>query len=77
MSESQKLSRLNLDALTVPEALVNTIRILEMFPAPSSLHKPNFDPREISPEFTPGTLKIDSAMLPGAPGTPPERPGTL
>ena len=31
MSESQKLSRRSLDALTVPEALVNTIRILEMF----------------------------------------------
>ena len=31
MSESQNCFRLNLDALTVPEALVNTIRILEMF----------------------------------------------
>ena len=31
MAEREKLSRLNLDALTVPEALVNTIRILEKF----------------------------------------------
>ena len=38
MSECQKLSRLNLDALAVPEALVHTMRILAISSTP--LHPP-------------------------------------
>ena len=48
MSESQELSRLNLDALTVPEALVNTIRIMEMFS--TRLNRLNPPRRQIRPK---------------------------
>ena len=49
MSESQKLPRLNLDALTVPEAPVNTVRILEMFSARLSPPQPQIPPEKKSP----------------------------
>ena len=76
MSESHKRFCLNLDALAVPEAVVNTIRILEMLS--TRLNPPPQNPPEKNHHrIYPGTLIIESAMLPGAPGTPPELLGWL
>ena len=51
MSGSQKLSRLNLDALAVPEALVNTIRILAMFPTRVNDYSAKFILQKITPRI--------------------------
>ena len=58
----------NLDALTVPEALVHAIRILAMFSTRPNLPQPQIPPDKIASVFIPGTLIIKAAM-------PPERRG--
>ena len=67
-----KLVCLNLDALTVPEALVNTIWILEMFSYRLNLPQPRSPSNKIASESTTETFIFDSAMLPGPSRAPPE-----
>ena len=76
--KSQILFRLNLDARSVPEALVNSFRLLT--PLPTRLNPP--DPeipfkKKIASDFWPGTQIIESAVPQAAPGTPPELLGRL